>query len=400
MRAQTMAVLGSAYWGRGELQAAANAMRNWIEEAQKVSIFSFAIASASGLADILIAQGHLHEAVQAYQQSLELASAHDKEAQSVIAHHHLGLAMLYHEMGNVDTALQHFQKARELGPKSTLVDWSYRKCIAQAQWKESEGDLDAALDFLEEARRVHVRTPIPDVRPVDALKIRVYLKQGRLSKAQEWVREHQLSVQDEFSFLREFEHVTLARVLIVEYQQKHDKQFIRDALHLLESLLNAAEIANRTGSVIEILLAQAFAFQAENNVLQALASLKRALTLAEPEGYFRLFVDEGMELMELLRELNDPRETENLKKYIQNILSVIEHESSHPSPSQPLIDPLSERELEVLRLIAQGLLNGEISRKLFLSLSTVKGHNLRIFAKLQAKSRTEAVARARELGLL
>jgi LuxR family maltose regulon positive regulatory protein len=132
--------------------------------------------------------------------------------------------------------------------------------------------------------------------------------------------------------------------------------------------------------------------------------LKRALALAEPEGYLRIFVDEGNVMAELLAELGQSHESEVVgsKKYMSKLLSAFGKQSdAHlPPPSQPLIDPLSERELEVLRLVAQGLSNDEISKRLFLSVNTVKGHNLRIFSKLQVKSRTEAVARARELGLL
>jgi LuxR family transcriptional regulator, maltose regulon positive regulatory protein len=127
--------------------------------------------------------------------------------------------------------------------------------------------------------------------------------------------------------------------------------------------------------------------------------LKRGLILAEPEGYVRIFVDEGQVMTELLTGLS---EAEGLKEYIRKLLSVFGKQSDayFLPPSQPLIDPLSDREVEVLSLVAQGLSNDEISKRLFLSVSTVKGHNLRIFGKLQVKSRTEAVARARELGLL
>jgi LuxR family maltose regulon positive regulatory protein len=130
--------------------------------------------------------------------------------------------------------------------------------------------------------------------------------------------------------------------------------------------------------------------------------LKRALNLAEPEGYLRIFVDEGKAIAELLTGLNEARESGSSKEYVHKLLSRFEKKSDeHPTaPPQPLIDPLSERELEVLRLVEQGLSNDQISKRLFLSVSTVKGHNLRIFNKLEAKSRTEAVARARELGLL
>ena len=144
---------------------------------------------------------------------------------------------------------------------------------------------------------------------------------------------------------------------------------------------------------------QALAFRAKGEAAKALASLEQALTLAELEGYLRIFAVEGKPIMELLSNLDQG----DLKEYAEKILAVCTAPRDiHPSSGVPqlLIEPLSERELEVLRLIAQGLSNLEISQKLFVALSTVKGHNLRIFAKLQVKSRTEAAARARELGLL
>ena len=403
MRAQVTVLLGATYWASGDLDAAAKSMSDWIESSRKAGNFIFAIASESARADILMAQGQLREALSTYKQSLQFASAHDKEARLVIAHQYLGLAMLYHEMADDEAAALQLEKSLELGGQSTLIDWPYRRSVALARLKETEGDLDAALGLLEEAKRLYVNTPIPNTRPVDALKARVHLKQGQLPRARDWAHEHGIKVTDELSYLREFEHITLARVLIADYQSHHEEQPILDALRLLSRLLQAAEDAKRTGSVIEILTVQALAHQAQGNISLALESLKRALTLAEPEGYVRLFVDEGKGMAELLTELDHLTEDQRLRSYIHKLLSTFEKKKASLPLSanpQPLIDPLSERELEVLRLIAQGLSNDEISHKLFLALSTVKGHNLRIFAKLQAKSRTEAVARARELALL
>ncbi|MGZ9222839.1 MAG: LuxR C-terminal-related transcriptional regulator, partial [Anaerolineales bacterium] len=244
---------------------------------------------------------------------------------------------------------------------------------------------------------VYVRNPVPDIQPIAALKARVYVKQGRLARALDWAREQGLSVDDELSYLQEFEHMTLARVLIA------DRSFV-EALTLLERLLKAAEEGGRMRNAIEILVLQSLAQQANGDLPMALTSLARALTLAEPEGYLRIFVDEGPPMAKLLSEAAAHK---ILPDYVARLLDACRSEKTEdkpilpPAPSaQPLIGPLSGRELEVLRLVAQGLSNGEIGKRLFLAVNTVKGHNLRIFAKLQANSRTEAVARARELGLL
>ena len=424
MRAQAAVMLGATYWAHGDLDAACRSMSDWIDSSQKVGNFIFAIASASAKADILTAQGYLREAVRTYQQSLQLASAHESEAQRITAHHYLGLAMLYHEMGNDEAAAQHLQKSLALGEQSTLMDWSYRRYLAQARLSKSKGDLETALDLLDEAKRFYVRTPIPDIRPIDALKARVYLRQGQLSKARDWVREHGLSIDDEPSYLREFEHLILARMLIAEYQSSQVEQSILEALGLLERLLKAAEDGKRMGSMLEILVVQALAHQAQSHISQAFVSLERALTLAQPEGYLRIFVDEGEPVRSLILDFRSWIEKQargqdhELLGYLNKLLSAFpqpshmqELKTPEPAlysdarvglsaPKSAMIEPLSQRELEVLKLIAQGLSNHEISERLFLALSTVKGHNRIIFGKLQVQRRTEAIARARELGLL
>jgi len=412
-RAQATITLEITHWTTGDLESARSALMDWMNSMHKAGNIVFVVASAFALADILVAQGRLREAVNTYHESLQLAAEHGEDAQHITAHHQLGLALLRHEMGEDAASAVHLQKAGEMGEHTTLVDWVYRWHVAQARLKESGGDLEAALVLLDEARRVYVKTLIPDTRPVEALKARVYLKQGRLAKALDWARARGLSADDEISYVGEFEHITLARLLIAEYQHNHGERSIQKAVGLLERLLIAAEEQKRMGSVLEILITQALAYQAQGNLPLALASLERALTLAEPEGYLRLFVDEGEPVRLLLLDLRSRigkqssvqgHQGHPLLISIEKLLSAFEPVVEKQPTTRPgqadMVEPLSERELEVLRLIAQGLTNAEISRRLVLALSTVKGHNLRIFGKLQAQNRSEAVARARELGLL
>jgi len=394
---QVSTVLNTTHWANGNLDTSCKLISDFVEASRQAGKIFFAIAGAFGEADILSAQGRLRNALQTYQQALELATAHNAEGHT--AHHHLGLGMLYHEMGEDERAAQHLQKSFELGRQTTIVDWAYRKSLTQALLKESEDDLDNALDLLDEAQRFYVRTPAPDLRPVDAMKARIYLKQGKLVKAQEWSHKSGLSLRDAPDYLHEFERLTLARIALGEYRNNHKVQHWLDTLGLLERQLKLAETQSRLRSQIEILILQALAFLAIDDITKALTPMEQALTLAEPEGYLRIFAAEGKPMVEMLSKLND----KGLNPYAKRILALLEppHNGLSSSKiSQPLIEPLSERELEVLRLIALGLSNQEITQKLFVALSTVKGHNLRIFAKLEAKSRTEAVARARELGLL
>ena len=242
----------------------------------------------------------------------------------------------------------------------------------------------------------------------------MWVAQGRLGEAMGWAREQGLSVENELSYLREFDHITLARVLLARYQSDRADGSISGVVGLLELLLKAAEEGGRKGNVIEILGLQAIAYHAQGNLPAALMSLQHALMLAEPEGYVRMFLDEGSSMMQLLaavRRLPEASAPEimprqGLPTYTDKLLAAFEAEKRKSEdkpdlpPAQPLIDSLSQRELKILQLIAQGLSNREIGERLFLALDTVKGHNRKIFNKLQVQSRTEAIARARELGLL
>ncbi len=248
----------------------------------------------------------------------------------------------------------------------------------------------------------------------------MWVAQGRLGEALGWAREQGLSVENELSYLREFDHITLARVLLARYHSDHADRFILEVMGLLERLLKAAEEGGRTGSLIEILVLQALAHHARDDIPAAFKPLQHALALAEPEGYVRIFVDEGQPMAQLLFEADShgimPRQ--GLLTYTGKLLAAFEAEKrkgedKHGLPldqtliepearsaKSMLVEPLSQRELKILQLIAQGLSNREIGERLFLALDTVKGHNRKIFDKLQVQSRTEAIARARELGLL
>jgi LuxR family maltose regulon positive regulatory protein len=336
---------------------------------------------------------------------LRLATEHGEPVWGT-ADLYVGLSELHRERDDLEAATELLMRSKELGEHFGLPETRYRWYVAMARIKEAQGDLDGALDLLDEAERQYVESPDPDVRPVAALKTRVLVTQGRLVEALGWVRERELSIDDDLSYLREFEHITLARVLIARSRSEREYRSILEAMGLLERLLQAAEEGERTGSVIEILVLQALAHEARGDITRALVSLEPALTLAEPEGYVRIFVDEGRPMAQLLSEAAAHG---IMPAYTTKLLAVFEaeaHKSEDESylppalPAQSLTEPLSQRELEVLRLIAQGLSNREISERLFLVLSTVKGHNRRIFGKLSVQRRTEAVARARELGLL
>jgi DNA-binding NarL/FixJ family response regulator len=218
-----------------------------------------------------------------------------------------------------------------------------------------------------------------------------------LDDALAWARERGLSAEDDLSYLREFEHVTLARVLLARSTSDRADRSLLGAMGLLERLLEAAEAGERTGSAIDILILQALAHRMRGDVPAALAPLARALTLAEPEGYVRTFVDEGWPMAVLLEAA---AKRGIVPSYSRRLLAAVGKAEDAPPAKQDLIEPLSERELHVLRLLGTDLAGPEIARELVVSLNTVRTHTKNIYAKLGVNSRRAAIRRAEARGLL
>ncbi len=380
-----------------------------MENVRLAGYISPAIGGAIVLADIQIAQGRLHEAMATYERALQWAMAPGAPVLRGAADMYVGLSYLHYEYNDLKTATQHLLTSQALGELAGLSQNPHRWRAAMARIRQTHGDFDSALDLLDQAERLYVANFSPNVHPIATQKVRVWVAQGRLYDALGWAREQGLPVKDDLSYLHEFDHITLARVYLASYQHGRPEGSIAGILDLLERLLKAAEERGGKGSVIEILVLQAIAYHAQGDLPAALLPLQRALALAEPEGYVRIFLDEGPSMMQLLaavRRLPEASACGILPNYTGKLLAAFEAEKRKNEdkpelpPTQPLIDPLSQRELKILQLIAQGLSNREIGERLFLALDTVKGHNRKIFDKLQVQSRTEAVARARELGLL
>jgi LuxR family maltose regulon positive regulatory protein len=341
-----------------------------------------------------------------YERALQLAAEQGEPALRGTADMYVGMSELYREWNDLDTASDLLLRSQELGALGRLPQNPYRWRVAMARIRETQGDLDRAVDLLSEAERLYVGDFFPNVRPVAASKARVWVRQGRVDEALNWVGEQGLSVEDDLAYLREFEHITLARALLARHQYDSADSSLAEALGLLERLLQAAEDGERPGSAIEILVLQALARQAHGDIPAALIPLERALTLAEPEGYVRTFVDEGPLMAQLLREA---AARGIMPAYIGTLLAACEGEQQRradgsPLPaspaSQPLIEPLSERELEVLRLLRTDLSGPEIARELVVALSTVRTHTKTIYTKLNVNSRRAAVTRAAELDLI
>src|ERR671912_354788 len=347
------------------------------------------------LADIRITQGRLGEALRTYERALRLAADQQGGVLRGTADLYVGISQIARERNDLAAATQHLLRARELGEHTWLPQNPYRWRVAMARVREAEGDLDGALDLLEEALAVYTGDFSPNVRPIPALRARVLAAQGRVGEASAWAREQGLSAEDDLPYLHEFEHITLARVLLARHGNERAAGAVDQAARLLERLLRAAEAGERTGSVIEILVLQALAHQARSDLPAALASLQRALTLAEPEGYVRIFVGEGAAAASLLRVAAKQAIAPG---YVRRLLAAVDRSDGRPV-QQGLIEPLSERELDVLRLLGTDLDGPDIARELSVSLNTMRTHTRSIYAKLGVNSRRAAVRRAAELGL-
>jgi LuxR family maltose regulon positive regulatory protein len=390
-------LLGLAYWTLGDLDPA----HRWYAEAavslESAGHLSDVTGCALALADIRLAQGRLREAMRTYERALQLVSPEAGPVLRGAADMHVGMSQLYRERNDLAAAAHNLQISRDLGEHAGMPQNQYRWRVAMAGIREAEGDLGGALDLLDDAERRYVSDYFPDVRPIPALRARVHVRQGRWGEALEWGRERGLSADDELSYLREFEHITLARVLVARYAAEGAESSIDEAIRLLERLLRAAEAGARTGSVLDVLVGQALAHQARGDAPAALAALRRALTLAEPEGCVRIFLDEGLPMASLLRAVAHQGPASS---HVRVLLTSLDSSEAASPVRQGLIDPLSSRELDVLRLLGSDMDGPDIARELFVSLNTVRTHTKNIYAKLGVNNRRSAVRRARELDLM
>ena len=232
--------LGLAAWANGDLAAARVKTAEGMENLQQGGYLSAAVGSAITLADIQIAQGCLNEAMATFERALGWVTAPDAPYQWGAADMHVGLGALYYEHNDLQAAAQHLQTSESLGELAGMPQNPYRWCAAMARIREAEGDLKGALDLLERAESLYDGNFSPNVRPVASRKVRLWIKQGRLNEALGWVCAQGLSAEAELSYLREFDHITLARVLLALYQSDHTDRSIQEARGLLERLLKAA----------------------------------------------------------------------------------------------------------------------------------------------------------------
>ena len=391
------ALAGLASWSAGDLSGAYAAYAESVAGLTKAGFLADVLGCTITLGDIRRTQGQLTAAVRTYEQALALAeSAVGSETLRGTADMHVGLAGVLVERNDLAGAARHLSISHDLGDHNGLPQNAYRWRVVTSRLRAAEGDLDEALRLLDEADDVYVGDFSPNVQPVPAVRARLRIRRAELADAQEWVDERGLSTGDAPSYLSEYEHLTLVRLLIALQRTDRGSHDIDDALVLLDRLLAAAELGGRSGSVIEIVMLQAEANDARGESSTALSALRRAVNLAQPEGYVRLFADQGAAMAALLKELRTQRDAPSS---VSQLLAATATRAPRVS-SQHLVDPLSDRELDVLRLLGGDLGGPDIARQLSVSLNTVRTHTKNIYAKLGVTSRRQAVRKARELNLI
>jgi len=395
-RGSAAGLLGLAHWTVGDLESAGRRYNESVASLTAAGHVSDVLGCSIALADIQITQGHLGDAIRTYQAGLDLAAAHAVVRGT--ADMHIGLTEVLLERNDLAAALRHLEASTQLGEHAGLPQHAYRWRVAAARLRRTVGDAAGALILLEEAVRAYNTDLSPPVRPVAAVKARAQLAHGDIAAGQRWAAERGLAPDDELGYLHEYEHITLARVLLAMHTTDRDSPSTDDVLRLVERLLAAAEEGQRTGSAIEILVVLSLAHQARGDHTAATAALEQALTRAQPEGYIRIFVDELPALAPQLRSIPKQGAAGNLAKVVLAAAAGGVGRAVRET-RQGLVDELSGRELDVLRLLRSDLSGPDIARELIVSLNTVRTHTKNIYMKLGVNNRREAVRRAAELGL-
>ncbi len=390
------AVAGLARWGQGDLEEAHRDYSRCVDGLQRAGHISDVLGCSITLADIRITQGRLTDALSTYEAALRLAANHTEPVTRGTADMHVGISQVALERNDLATAAHHLQLSRELGDVAGLPQHPYRRRAAEAGLVAARGDLRQAMDLLNGAEQVYFGDFAPNVRPIAAMRARLQLAGGDLASAMSWAHAHELAAGDELTYMHEFEHITLAMLLLAQRRAGGSSPAAHEAVQLLERLLATAGAGGRDGNVIEILVLLALASQADGHRSRAMDLLRRALVLAQPEGHVRVFLDAGTTFTELLRDI-DPDSPGG--RHARAVLAAA-GDGQPAAPAGRLVDPLSERELDVLRLLEGDLDGPAIARELSVSVNTVRTHTRHIYAKLGATNRREAVREAARLGLL
>lgn len=396
LRGVTGAILATALRRTGEVRDAERACLDALAAVQR----SGDATSECGLADILaqvhVAQGKLSAAANVCEQTLgrirKLGGPAPRGAVSL----HIMLAEVARQRGDYEAARHWLESAADLGPQAALPESAYRLQVAIARICASEGDLEGALELLREAEATRPDVVMPGVPPLEAMRTRLQVAAGRHHEALSWARQSAGDPATQMDPAREYEDITLARILLATYVEDPQTRVGEELGTLLDQLEANAIAAGRNGSLIELLVLRARFQYARQENAAAGETIRRALSQAEVEGHLSVFADEGPGLNELLR-LVEPGQASAQVGRLRLLTSpgpLLSHVQVH------LPEQLTTREMEILGLVASGLRNQEIADELVISVATVKRHIANVYGKLEVENRTAAVARATELGLI
>jgi LuxR family maltose regulon positive regulatory protein len=417
--------LGLAAWAAGDVDEALATFSDAVRSLHAAGNLVDELDTTVVLADMWVAAGRPSRARRLYEQALQTGAAGGAPYRAT-ADLHVGLAELDRELDDLPSAEAHLESARVLGERASITENRHRWYVVMAQVRSAGGDYDAATQLLDQAEPLYRPGFYPDVRPIAALKARIQIAAGDLSSAAGWAEDRAITVDDQPDYLREYEHLTLARLLLAEDRadQMRSEPFdklrtalvedpstgsgrIRDIdgasassvaalLGLLDRLHAAAVEAGRDGSVLEIRMLQALVQHAQADLADALAALGGSFAATpEPDSYVRLYLDEGAAMLALLQDAADAYP--QARRLLERATTSVEVAAV---PQQSLGEVLSQRELEVLRLLDSELTGPEIARQLYVTLNTLRTHTKRIFTKLDVTTRAAAVRRAYERGLL
>ena len=393
--------LAEAYRAADDLEAANTTFAEVAELGRAAGHDYIALTAMGSLAYLRMAQGRLREAEETLRQALRFAAERGAELLPAVGRVRIGMGELLYERDDLDASERELALGTELVERAGELEILVRGQVGLSRARRLRGDTEGAHKLAHEVERLAQDSGAPQaILSATLWKARLHLMRGELQAAASDL-ERASNVGDAPRSTRESERISLARLLIA--REDHD-----EALQLLDHVRETAEAADRRGSVIEILTLKALALRAKDEKTRAIGIMGQALALGQPEGYVRTFVDEGPAMGILLSEtveawergLRDPANKLPMH-YLRKLTAVLERDASGATlPAVGLPEPLSERELEVLQLIAAGKPNRRIAAELFVSVGTVKTHINNAYRKLDAHSRTQALARARELNLI
>ena len=405
-------MLGYAYFLAGDFENAEKTLIKTIQSGVVSSAVNTTIGAYCVLARLFAIQGQLHKSYQTYQEAEKFVHKMGGRHRGALSIIHIGFAEMQYEWNDLESAFTYIEKGLAF-----IQFWGKADDIALAYTTQSfiqraQGNVSDAFETIEKASHVILSNGVfSEARnAVETTKVRLQLEQGEQVGTKLWLKSVKAEINkgDVFRFENEQLHLTRARVFLA--QKKWG-----DALELLSQLAENAQSKNRTGRLIEILILKALTLQQLGDSAQAMDTLTKNLVLAEPAGYTRIFLDEGLPMQVLLTQwlrVAGPDSPVNYGKYL---LAQFDCETqvfyTPPQKSSPasdlsknanetLLNPLSSRELEVLELITLGKTNSEIAQVLVVARGTIKAHAASIYRKLEVSNRTEAVARARQLGIL